>query len=96
MKSINIDELSKLFDRITSKLKAEGYENIQIEDDFYRLIPTESWQTFKDVPIVNGSLYDDVESLKKLTQDEKRICTYVDFDRMASLLRYISQKNNPV
>ena len=43
-----------------------------------------------------GFMDDDIEMLTKLAEDETRICTYVDFDRVASLLREISQVNNPI
>jgi hypothetical protein len=32
----------------------------------------------------------------KLHGNDNQICTYVDFDRVASLLREISQVNNPI
>jgi len=52
------------------------------------------WNSVKVIDL--GSLKDDVEELEKLTKNKERICTYVDFDRVASLLREISQVNNPI
>lgn len=96
MKKIRLDELSIIFNRIIKKLEFENYKEIRINEDLYRYIPTEKWSSFDDEIIETGSLFDDVDELLKLVQDIKRPCTYVDFDRMASILRAISKTNNPV
>lgn len=102
---MEIAQLEEIFERIINKLKFELDEESKIltKTDTYRLIPTEKWNKF-DKPenwnsaseINLGSLRDDIEELIKLAKDKDRICTYVDFDRVASLLREISQVNNPI
>jgi hypothetical protein len=42
-----------------------------------------------------GSLFDDIKSIKKSIK-ENEIITYTDFDRLASLLRAISEINAPL
>jgi hypothetical protein len=104
-KSMTVKELEEIFSRIIDKLKFEIDENsqIDIETDTYRIIPAENWNNFDDSANWNsakeidlGSLKDDIEELEKLVKNKDRICTYVDFDRVASLLREISQINNPI
>lgn len=96
MSAIKISELEIIFSRIIEKLKFEAREEISIEDDFYRFIPTDEWSSFTSDIIETGSLSDDIENIKKLVQDKDHPCTYVDFDRLASVLRAISQTMNPV
>lgn len=102
---MTVSELEEIFVKIIDKLKFEVGENseLQLETDAYRIIPTEKWSKFDNPDDWNsadeidlGSLKDDVEELEKLVKQKERICTFVDFDRVASLLREISQVNNPV
>ena len=93
---INIDELKGIMDILISKLKNENVSELIINDDLYRYIPTESWASFSNPEIDTGSLSDDIENLKLLLNNKERPCTYVDFDRLASLLRAISQNRNPI
>ena len=95
MERIFINQLAQLFQRILDKLKSENVTSIDIEDDLYRIIPTYEWGKFEKDVIVVGSLEDDIESLRKLLDDPERPCTYVDFDRLASVLRAISEVQNP-
>ena len=99
MISINVEFLRDIFGLMMQKLENENAEEIQIVDDLYNKIPTHKWDISNpniDESIVIGSLVDDYESLLKLLIDKERPCTYVDFDRMASLLRAISQNKNPI
>jgi len=96
MKKIKVDTLEKVFFRIIEKLKFEEINEVELPYEFYRIIPTDSWEVYKESVEVNiGSLVDDLEELEILTNDLERICTYVDFDRVSSLLRIISQVQNP-
>jgi hypothetical protein len=61
----------------------------------YWYIPADRWESFEQTPALLGSLKDDIESLIQLVNDSEGFCTYVDFDRAASVLMAISQKNNP-
>ncbi|BFP40028.1 hypothetical protein FGF1_08730 [Flavobacteriaceae bacterium GF1] len=99
MNKIKVSELRILFDRIIEKLETE----LELKTIIYRLIPTEKWDKF-DKPedwfsaseISLGDLQDDLMELRKLITEKDRIVTFVDFDRLASILREISQVENPV
>jgi hypothetical protein len=99
MKKISISDLQKIFGKIIKKLSDEEVEEIIIDYDFYNKIPAHKWKIYEqkiEDNIVMGSLYDDAEELKKVIQNEDEIFTFVDFDRTASILHYISEKLNPV
>lgn len=105
MNSIKVSELKILFDKIIDKLETEyGKEaELELKTIIYRLIPTEKWDKF-DKPedwfsaseISQGDLQDDLMELRKLITEKDRIATFVDFDRLASILREVSQVENPV
>lgn len=96
MKTIKVNDLKKLFQMIIEQLKIlEGVDEIDVDKDMYRFVPTDKWQSFEQQPLI-GSLFDDVDELKKLLSDTDRVISYVDFDRIASVLKYISEKLNPV
>ena len=88
-------DLKNLFDRIIAKLEFENVNSISLETDYYRIIPTDKWSSFTDNEIILASLKDDIDSLILLLRDPNRPCTFVDFDRLASVLRAISQELNP-
>ena len=94
---IRIELLEIAFERIIQKLQAEDVEEIEIPFDLYRIIPSDKLDisNSEDDEVNIGSLHDDLESIEKLVFDKKRPCTYVDFDRVSSLLRIISEVNNP-
>ena len=105
MNKIKISELKILFDKIIEKLETEyGKETeLELKTIIYRLIPTEKWDKF-DKPedwfsaseINQGDLQDDLMELRKLITEKNRIATFVDFDRLASILREVSQVENPI
>ncbi|WP_435623777.1 hypothetical protein [Flagellimonas sp.] len=105
MNSIRVSEIKILFQRIIEKLEDEYGQDSELElkTSAYRLIPTEKWDDF-DSPenwfsatqISLGDLQDDLSELKKLIKDKDRHTTFVDFDRLASILREISKVENPV
>src|SRR5688572_1281764 len=96
MRKISRKKLEKIFSFLIRKLEYEKIDEVEITDDFYRIIPTYLWTNFEKDEGVTGSLHDDIDSLELLLKDKERFCTYVDFDRTASLLRAISEKLNPV
>lgn len=97
IKKIRVELLEIAFGRIIQKLQSENVEEVEIPFDMYRIIPTDKWDISKseDEEVNIGSLYDDLESIEKLVLNKNRPCTYVDFDRVSSLLRIISEVNNP-
>ncbi|MBQ4804522.1 hypothetical protein J8L88_16800 [Aquimarina sp. MMG015] len=105
MNTIKVSELKTLFERVIEKLETEYSSDTEMElkTIIYRLIPTEKWNKFEKPEdwfstseIDQGDLQDDVMELKKLISDKERIATFVDFDRLASVLREISQVENPI
>ena len=98
MNTIEINTLKLIFRELIKKLEKEGVNEIPIDYDLYKLIPSDKWSIYEsntEDHIVIGSLLDDLESIQKILNIKERICTYVDFDRVASLLHYISEKLNP-
>jgi len=97
MEKIEIKKLKLAFEKIIEKLEFENVTEIELTYDCYRIIPTNKWKINegeKEIENV-GSLKDDLEEINNLVNDKERICTYVDFDRISSLLRYISEAQNP-
>ena len=103
--TIKVSELKILFERIIEKLETEYSSDAEMElkTIIYRLIPTEKWDKFEKPEdwfsaseIMQGDLQDDIMELKRLTTDKDKIATFVDFDRLASVLREISQVENPI
>ena len=87
-------QILQILEKVTKRIEDENFDSLDIDDDWYHFIPTNTWKNMEhDIHI--GSLFDDINSLKLLIKDDKRPCTYVDFDRVASLLRFISEENNP-
>ena len=93
-KIIEVSELEFFFNLLIKKLKKEEVSTIEIDMDFYRFIPTEKWTSLEE-NIDTGSLFDDIDCLKMLISDKGRPFSYVDFDRLASLLHAISEIRNP-
>lgn len=93
---VELSELEILFNMLIGKLKDENILNIEINIDLYRFIPTDKWESFENNIVEMGSLFDDIDSLKLLISDKDRVFTYVDFDRLASLLHAISEIKNPI
>ena len=77
-------------------LKEEGITEIDFNVDYYRLIPTDEWENYTEDITVIGSLDDDIASLKSHITGEDDFMPFVDLDRIASILRAISQKYNPI
>lgn len=100
---MEVAELEIIFSRIIDKLKSsEPSGTIELETDLYRFIPADKWQLFAGDHILNGSLYDDIDSLKQLVEGDASVdsenyhpTTFVDFDRLAFVLMAISQQYNP-
>jgi hypothetical protein len=105
MNKIKTSELRLIFERVIEKLETlyGADAGIDLNTIVYRIIPTEKWNKFEKPEdwfsasdIDQGDLHDDLTQLKKLIQEKDQICTFVDFDRLASILREISQVKNPV
>ena len=99
MKTISINQIETVFNRIISKLKLElgDVGELRSETGSYREIPADKWTNLSGTSEdeITGDLQDDIEELVKLATNENRFCTYVDFDRISSLLKEIIEVQNP-
>jgi hypothetical protein len=97
MRKINKTLIRSALLRIVDKLEMETPDELEVSEDAYRLIPTSKWwiRYPEEHHSLVYSLYDDIEEIENLATNPQRLCTYVDFDRMASILRYISEVENP-
>lgn len=105
MEKISIKEIEGLFQKIVDRLKVELGEQgiVETQTVIYRSIPSNKWNKFEKKEdwfladeISQGDLSDDIIELRKMINDPERPCTYVDFDRTASLLKELSQIYNPI
>lgn len=95
MDNINLAEIEILFRLVLDKLKKDQVEKINITTDEYWIISTDEWADFKKTPqAAVGSLAEDVNYLRKAIE-ENEIVTYSDFDRLAAILRFISEEMAP-
>ena len=97
VRHIKKSDLKIVFNRIIKRLEDEGLASIEIESDLYNIIPADKWDIINKIEdvVIIGSLQDDIDCIKQLAKDTTRFCTYVDFDRVATILRAISQKQCP-
>jgi hypothetical protein len=92
---ISTHELEQFFKNAINHLKKLNIEEVEIGVDEYLLISTSDWEKF-DQPYnpITESLLDDIISLRKVQMGELPT-SFVDFDRIAALLRGISETLNP-
>lgn len=96
MNNIKLNEFESLFELIIKKLKNDKLNDFEFNTDNYWIITSDEWSEFNKTPEpVVGSLFEDIEYLKK-TIEAKEIYTYSDFDRLATLLRAVSQMQAPI
>ncbi|MEM6766997.1 MAG: hypothetical protein AAF655_18820 [Bacteroidota bacterium] len=93
--TITVDELRVVFNTIIIKLEHDSVSEMTIEEDLYWDYPRPNWTDMENTTGLHvGSLFDDVESLKRDVFELEHI-SYLDFDRVASILKYISENQNP-
>ena len=93
--NIKVEELDSFFRLIINKLKEDDIQKVNIDTDNYWVITTDEWNDFdKPIEPAVGSLLDDLGSLRKVVEGEQ-IMTFVDFERLASVIRFIGEKLNP-
>ncbi len=95
---INKLDLIIILENLVKNLKKSNIQEFKTETDFYKLIGTDEWTNFQDDNIEPdiGSLKDDWETLKLLLTDKDRPLTSVDIDRIASILRIVSEEISPL
>jgi hypothetical protein len=92
MNNMSINELEFLFKLVIGKLKSGNVNQIEFDIDEYWLVSTGDWSDFNKEPELSvGSLSEDISYLRRAISESK-IFTYSDFDRLASVLRYVSEK----
>jgi len=95
--NVTVGELRILFDKLMNKMEQEGIISLDINEiDYYWIVSSDEWTNFEtDVSLDVGSLIDDWKSLQKV-RSEEHIPTYVDFDRLASILRAVAETIVPL
>lgn len=72
-------------------------EKTEINEDSYWLIGSDVWTKFSEDPSADvGSLNDDWHYLNQIIEEEDRIVSSSDLDRLSSILRAVSQEINPI
>ena len=92
---ISVPELHVLLDKAAGYLQVATSQPFELETDYYALISTEEWGALEGAQPVVGSLFDDVAELKRVAQDRIPFSS-VDLDRLASVLRALSQLISPL
>lgn len=88
-------EIEKLFDLVLNKMTLDNVSEVDISVDEYWIITSKDWQNFEHDPKPGvGSLIEDVNFLKQSIENNE-IHSYSDFDRLASILRAISESQAP-
>ncbi|MEM9922158.1 MAG: hypothetical protein AAF915_00120 [Cyanobacteria bacterium P01_D01_bin.50] len=92
---ITVDDLKQIFEFLLQRINNDKIEFVDVETDFYWLITSDEWSNFDSSPeAAIGSIVDDWNSLQEILED-KRIVSYLDFERFASILREISETIAP-
>jgi hypothetical protein len=86
--SVRRDQLRDLFECLLQRLNDE----IELETDYYLTITTDEWDQVEESPEpAIGSLRDDWHDLRRIL-DEGRPFTAVDCERVAAVLKAISEE----
>lgn len=84
--------LLKVMDVIAQKLSFYMDDSIAIDHDYYHNIPMpDAYDLLNDANPTVGSLHDDWACLERLTES-KELASLVDFDRLAAILKAISEE----
>ncbi|MGX5689536.1 hypothetical protein [Arcticibacter tournemirensis] len=93
---VSITDLEGMFALIIKKIRTENLLEIQLEMDEYWDIRGDDLGDFSKEPDLSvGSLTDDLHYLKQSLQ-KKEMISFSDFDRLATLLKAISNKVAPI
>ena len=96
MNKLSKTELEVFFNLVLRKLSIDKIEDILFDMNEYWIITTDEWNEFKQIPVpAVGSLEEDIRYIKKSIANNE-IISYVDLDRLASVLRAISEIKAPV
>ncbi|MFH1197427.1 MAG: hypothetical protein V1720_17135 [bacterium] len=93
---IEVNEINEIFRLIMEKFKKDNIISIELEEDLYWLINTDNWDVNIEKPELEvGSIKEDWEYLLKC-KNNNEIFSYIEFDRMATILRAISERIAPI
>lgn len=93
---IKTKELEGLFQLIIEKLEKSNINSIEFDTDWYWEICNDEIIDFKKEPSpVVGSLSDDIDIVKRILSG-KMPFSYMDFDRIAAILKVIHRKQDIV
>ncbi|HEX8704005.1 MAG TPA: hypothetical protein VF815_34555 [Myxococcaceae bacterium] len=89
---IQLLQLAMLATKLIESYRERGYESVSIDDmDMYWIVQSPEWSDLQHEPQLSvGSLKDDWESLQRVL--EGQMPTAVDFDRLAAMLRAVSER----
>ncbi|MGL5806480.1 MAG: hypothetical protein ACRC2R_26210 [Xenococcaceae cyanobacterium] len=94
---LKIEEIEFIFEHLIQKAKNDKIELVNIETDYYWIITSDDWDDFSSClspePCI-GSIVDDWNSLQEILKT-KQIVTYLDYERLASILRALSETIAP-
>lgn len=84
---IKLTDLNKILKKLIEKAEIYGFNEIEIDEDYYWKICIDSMTDFSgpDPKLCTGSFKDDIEALNKILNDNE-ITTLVDFERFAFLI----------
>lgn len=89
--TIKIEEIEILLAKTIKKLKEEKHKEFSFGYDEYWIITTDEWNKFDAEPKpAVGSLNDDINFLKSVIKEDLSI-SYLELERLASILRAISE-----
>ncbi len=90
--TVGIDELNQLWGKVVAKIAFTFDERVNLgEIDYYWNVDSSvAFDTSKEEAPVVGSLFDDVQELRKLLSEIERPTTVVDLERFSSLIKAIA------
>jgi hypothetical protein len=92
---VSKSELLRLLELVIRRLEQVGHDEIKVDTDLYLIIPSDEWHKVGENPTpAIGSLEDDWDSLSR-TLSEEGTLAISDFDRVAAILRAISEELVP-
>lgn len=89
---INLSQLALLATKLAESYKERGVESVRVDDmDMYWIIQPPEWTDLQREPKPRvGSLQDDWHMLQRVLGGD--LPTAVDFDRLAAVLRAVSER----
>jgi len=93
---IQTKELELVFHKIISKLKEDGIDRIELNQNWYWFLSNKDSYNVRfsvEKPLL-GSLVEDWEGLKGIIEG-RRVTTYVDFERLSSILQAVCEELSP-